>query len=130
MWFFAPKSLVEPLFTGQPGGRHWEDYPPNHTQAKQARAQGGAVTYAHPSYLPGLWQTYSKELPVDLALGEVGGMDLLTNSYERTCGCQPGGGVRWTSKSHMKMKSQVPIDTIEILVDAVGRRMPGSRRRS
>jgi hypothetical protein len=82
MCFFNLKSLVHPLYTGQPNSPHWEDDPPNYTQAKQAREQGGAVTYAHPGYLAGFAEYNAKELPVDVALGQVDGMDVLSNAYE------------------------------------------------
>jgi hypothetical protein len=82
MCFYQLKRLVEPLYTGFRDTPQWEDYPPNFTQAKAARAQGGAVTYAHPGYAATFEGASAKELPVDLALGEVDAMDVLSNNPE------------------------------------------------
>ncbi|MBK5291666.1 MAG: CehA/McbA family metallohydrolase [Acidobacteriia bacterium] len=82
MCLFNLKRLVEPLYTGFAGTPQSDDYPPNFTQAKAARAQGGAVTYAHPGYAPTLDGASARELPVDLALGEVDAMDVLSNNPE------------------------------------------------
>ncbi|MDX1984348.1 MAG: CehA/McbA family metallohydrolase [Bryobacteraceae bacterium] len=82
MCFYNLKSLVHPLYTGFRNTPQWEDYPPNYTQAKAARAQGGAVTYAHPTRNPVFESSSSAELPVDLALGEVDAMDVLANTDE------------------------------------------------
>lgn len=83
--FFRLKRLVLPIFTGLSGVVG--DYPTNYHQAKQAREQGGAVSYMHPGYLPtfdGLAAAggQAKELPVDVALGVIDAMDVLSNSYE------------------------------------------------
>jgi TolB protein len=43
------KHLVEPLYTGFPGAKQWEDYPSNYSQAQQARDEGGVALYAHPA---------------------------------------------------------------------------------
>lgn len=93
-----------PLYTGFAGTPFWEDYPPNYTQARNAREQGGAVTYAHPIgggeqkpdtgrvealgrlYPPSMPVSYEtagvKELPVDLALGQVDAFDVFSNADE------------------------------------------------
>jgi len=85
MSFFNLKTLVEPLFTGFPGTKHYEDYPPNYYQAKGAQEQGGAVTYVHPA----IGTSFKKagyggalEFPVDLALGQVDAFDVLSNTDE------------------------------------------------
>ena len=82
MCFYQLKRLVEPLYTGFRDTPQWEDYPPNFTQAKAAREQGGAVTYAHPGYAATFEGASARELPVDLALGEVDAMDVLSNNPE------------------------------------------------
>jgi hypothetical protein len=85
MAFFNLKQLVYPLFTGFPGTPNFEDYPPNHHQAQNAQAQKGAVTYVHPATRPGFQGTGAvgaKEFPVDLALGQVDALDVLSNFNE------------------------------------------------
>src|SRR5262245_17316430 len=85
MSFFNLKQLVHPLFTGFPGTPNFEDYPPNHHQAEKAQAQKGAVTYVHPATRPGFQGTGAvgaKEFPVDLALGQVDALDVLSNFNE------------------------------------------------
>lgn len=82
MCFFNLKSLVEPLYTGFRDTPFPDDYPPNYTQAAAARRQGGAVTYAHPGYAPTFEGASARELPVDLALGAVDAMDVLSNNPE------------------------------------------------
>jgi hypothetical protein len=78
------KTLVRPLYTGIPDSGWRHDYPPNHVQGAAALAQGGAASYAHPGYrFTDDPQTMSaRELPVDLALGSVVAMDVLSNSDE------------------------------------------------
>lgn len=85
MSFFNLKSLVYPLFTGFRNTPYWEDYPANYTQAEAAHKQGGAVTYVHPAVEPnfdGLGGAGARELPVDLALGHVDAMDVVSNNDE------------------------------------------------
>jgi len=82
MCLYNLKHLVEPLYTGFAGTPQSDDYPPNFAQAKATRAQGGAVTYAHPGYAPTLDGASARELPVDLALGEIDAMDVLSNNPE------------------------------------------------
>jgi hypothetical protein len=82
MCLFNLKELVRPIYTGFRDTPHWEDYPPNYTQAAAARKQGGAVTYAHPGYEASFEGSSAKELPVDLALGEIDAMDVLSNNFE------------------------------------------------
>lgn len=104
MCFYGLKQLVSPLYTGFAGTPFWEDYPPNYTQARNAREQGGAVTYAHPiggselkpdsarvettgrlhpPSVPVSFETAGvKELPVDLALGQVDAFDVFSNADE------------------------------------------------
>jgi hypothetical protein len=84
MCFYNLRTLVEPLYTGFRDSPHWEDYPPNFTQAKAARDQGGAVTYAHPGYAPTFEGASARELPIDLALGHADAMDVLSNNPEET----------------------------------------------
>jgi TolB protein len=85
MCFFNLKQLVEPLYTGFRNTKYWEDYPPNYNQAETAHRQGGAVTYAHPALQPtydGLGGAGMREIPVDLALGQVDAMDVVSNNNE------------------------------------------------
>lgn len=82
MCLYNLKTLVHPLYTGFRDTPHWEDYPPNFTQAENAQRQGGAVTYAHPGYAPTFDGASARELPVDLVLGQVDAMDVLSNNPE------------------------------------------------
>jgi hypothetical protein len=85
MCFFSLKNLVEPLYTGFRNTPYPEDYPPNYYQAEAARKQGGAVTYAHPANAPNfeaLGGAGMHELPVDLALGQIDAMDVVSNLDE------------------------------------------------
>lgn len=82
MCFYQLKTLVEPLYTGFRDSKYPDDYPPNYTQAKGARDQGGAVTYAHPGYAPTFDGASMREMPVDLALGQIDAMDVLSNNPE------------------------------------------------
>ena len=87
MCFFNLTELVHPLFTGFPNTQHYEDYPANYAQAKKARAQNGAVTYAHPGVRPnfqGIGRGGAREFPVDLALGEIDALDVLSHLGEDT----------------------------------------------
>lgn len=74
--------LVEPFFTGE--RPYWEDYPANYTIAKRAREMGGVVTYAHPADRPGVpvGAHLGREFPIDLALGVIDGLDVLSNKNE------------------------------------------------
>ena len=88
MAFFRLKSLVEPLYTGFRNTKYWEDYPPNYNQAEAAQKQGAAVTYVHPGMVPNfeaLGGAGAHELPVDLALGQVDAMDVVSNNDEIAC---------------------------------------------
>ncbi len=77
------KRLVEPLYTGWKGSLYPDDYPANYVQAEATQRQGGAVSYVHPGKTdPGGFGARAYELPVDLALGGVDAMDILSNSDE------------------------------------------------
>jgi hypothetical protein len=82
MCFLNLKSLVEPLYTGFRDTPQWEDYPPNYTQAAAAKKQGGAVSYAHPGYGATFEGASMREAPVDLALGALDAIDVLSNNPE------------------------------------------------
>ena len=82
MCLYGLKTLVEPLYTGFRDTPQSDDYPPNFAQAKAARAQGGAVTYAHPGYSTAIDGFSARELPVDAALGEIDAMDVMSNNPE------------------------------------------------
>lgn len=83
MVFFNLKSLVYPLYTGFRDTDFFEDYPANYTLAKGAQDQGGAVSYAHPGYQPTFEGASMREMPVDLALGQIDAMDVLSNNDEK-----------------------------------------------
>jgi hypothetical protein len=76
--------LVYPFYTGQPRSPHWEDYPALYHAAKAAREQGGAVSYLHPANKPEIpvGDHLAREFPVDLALGVVDALDVLSNMDE------------------------------------------------
>ena len=77
------KRLVQPLYTGWKGSLYPDDYPANYSQARAAQQQGGAVSYVHPGRTdPSKFGARAYELPVDLALGAVDAMDILSNSDE------------------------------------------------
>lgn len=82
MCLYGLKNLVEPVYTGFRDTPNADDYPPNFTQAKAARAQGGAVSYAHPGYGTSLDGFSARELPVDVALGEIDALDVMSNNPE------------------------------------------------
>ena len=84
MCFTGLKQLVKPLYTGFSDTSYPHDYPPNHVQAWGAKQQGGVASYAHPGYrFTSDPQTMSaREMPVDLALGSVDAMDVMSNSNE------------------------------------------------
>ena len=78
------ERLVRPLYTGFEGTPHPYDYPPNYFQAKGAQEAGGVASYAHPGYdfTDDPSTMSARELPVDLALGAVEAMDVLSNANE------------------------------------------------
>ncbi len=85
MCLFGLKTLVSPLYTGFRNTPFSEDYPANDAQAEATQKQGGAVTYAHPANstdFATVGGAAAKELPVDLALGHVDAMDVLSNVDE------------------------------------------------
>ena len=76
--------FVYPFYTGQPRSSHWEDYPALYHSAHAAKEQGGAVTYLHPANRPEIpiGDHLAREFPVDLALGVVDALDVLSNMDE------------------------------------------------
>ena len=85
MSFFNLKELVYPIFTGFPGTENPDDYPPNYTQAKKAKEQDAAVTYVHPaagSTFARVGLGGAQEFPVDIVLGQVDALDVLSNTLE------------------------------------------------
>jgi TolB protein len=85
MSFFNLKKLVYPLYTGFRNTPFEEDYPANYPQAEAAQKQGAAVTYVHPANstdFATVGGAAAKELPVDLALGQVDAMDVVSNADE------------------------------------------------
>ena len=78
------KEPVDPLYTGWPGTRYPEDYPPHYFHAVKAHEQGAIVTYVHlgdtdPNSLDG---ARAHELPVDLALGQIDAVDVFSQHSE------------------------------------------------
>ena len=78
------KQPVEPLYTGWPGTRYPEDYPPHHFHAVKAHEQGAVVTYVHLGYTDpnSLDGARAHELPVDLALGQIDAVDVFSQHPE------------------------------------------------
>lgn len=80
--------FVEPFFNGQQGSANWEDYPALYVPAMAAKAQGAAVAYLHPANKPEIpvGEHLAREFAVDLALGAVDALDVLSNMDEEgTC---------------------------------------------
>jgi hypothetical protein len=85
MTFYGLKKLIYPLYTGFPDTPYAEDYPPNYNQADAAKKDNAAVDYVHPGMVPNFEQlggAGAHELPIDLALGKVDAMDVLSNNDE------------------------------------------------
>jgi hypothetical protein len=76
--------FVEPFYIGQARSANWEDYPALYIPAMAAKAQGGAVSYLHPANKPEIpvGDHLAREFPVDLALGAVDALDVLSNLDE------------------------------------------------
>jgi hypothetical protein len=86
------KKLVYPLAWGPAGGEGvhgGHDYPTMASQADRTHEQGGLVTWAH---FPGPWG----ELAVDIALGKVDSVDLMTwgDAFAED-GKMPGAARTW-----------------------------------
>jgi len=77
MAFLNLKRLVEPFYTGFHKTQWSDDYPANYEQAMKAKAQGAVVTQVHPS-------AESGEYPVDLALGAMDALDVMSQADEET----------------------------------------------
>jgi hypothetical protein len=85
MSFFNLKELVYPIYTGFPNTPYYEDYPPNYAQAKKAKEQNGVVTYVHPAAgntFDRVGYGGAQEFPVDIILGQVDALDVLSNTVE------------------------------------------------
>jgi len=76
------KSLVYPANTGYELSSNPYDYPPNALVADRAHAQGGLVIQAHPAYFDddfaSLINPAARELPVDLALGKIDAVEIMS----------------------------------------------------
>lgn len=106
------KRLVEPFFSGE--RPYWEDYPPNYATAKRVQEMGGVVSYAHPATRLGvlLGPHQAREFPIDLALGVVNALDVLSNYdeeatshlYYRVLNC----GLRCTASAGTDTQMDVP----------------------
>ncbi|MBI4910738.1 MAG: CehA/McbA family metallohydrolase [Acidobacteria bacterium] len=85
--FYGLKSLVRPFYTGFRNTPYPDDYPANYAAAKAGKDQGAAVLYVHPGMSSGydsvLGGAGAKELPVDLALGVIDAMDVVSNNDEQ-----------------------------------------------
>ena len=85
MTFYGLKKLIHPLYTGFPNTPYPEDYPPNYAQADAAKKDNAAVDYVHPGMVAKfeeLGGAGAHELPIDLALGKVDAMDVVSNNDE------------------------------------------------
>jgi hypothetical protein len=78
------KKLVEPIYTGFPGTAHWEDYPSNYQQARQAKTEGGYTAYAHPavSFEKFPWGSSAGEAVVDVPLGVIDAIEVFCSQEE------------------------------------------------
>ena len=76
--------FVEPFYIGQAKSTDWEDYPPLYVPAMAAKKQGAAVVYLHPADKPEIpvGDHLAREFPVDIALGAVDALDVLSNLDE------------------------------------------------
>ncbi|MDE0432497.1 MAG: CehA/McbA family metallohydrolase [Bryobacterales bacterium] len=84
MGFLNLKELVPPFYTSVVGSDSPYDFPLNTMAAKEARAQGGLVTYMHPIRAPvsDVFDTAlgAKESPVTAALGALDALDVLPHA--------------------------------------------------
>ncbi|MFB3825429.1 MAG: CehA/McbA family metallohydrolase [Bryobacteraceae bacterium] len=80
--------FVDPFYVGQELSNNWEDYPALFAPAMAAKRQGAAVAYLHPANKPEIpvGDHLAREFPVDLALGAVDALDVLSNMDEEA-GC-------------------------------------------
>ncbi|MBM3802203.1 MAG: hypothetical protein FJW26_07805 [Acidimicrobiia bacterium] len=78
------KQLVHPIYTGFPGAKHEEDYPPNFIHAQNTHRQGGLVSYAHTGGNGGYRYggADAHEAPVDVALGTVDAFEVFCSHSE------------------------------------------------
>lgn len=81
-------KFVDPFYVGQALSANWEDYPALYAPAMAAKAQGAAVAYLHPANKPEIpvGDHLAREFPVDIALGAVDALDILSNMNEEA-GC-------------------------------------------
>ena len=106
------KRLVEPFFSGE--RPYWEDYPPNYATAKRVQEMGGVVSYAHPTTRLGvlLGPHQAREFPIDLALGVVNALDVLSNSDEEATAYRYyrglNSGLRCTASAGTDTQMDVP----------------------
>jgi TolB protein len=106
------KRLIEPFFSGE--RPYWEDYPSNYATAKRVQEMGGVVSYAHPSNRLGvlLGPHQAREFPIDLALGVINALDVLSNAdeeatshlYYRVLNC----GLKCTASAGTDTQMDVP----------------------
>ncbi|MEQ1824771.1 MAG: CehA/McbA family metallohydrolase [Pirellula sp.] len=76
------KHLVEPIFTGFKHTTHPHDHPMNADIADHVHDQQGHVNYTHPAHNqrdPYAGAYTAKELPIDVALGKVDSIDVMSN---------------------------------------------------
>ena len=84
------RNLVFPSNTGYDVSANPYDYPPNAVAADLTHEQNGTVIYAHPAFVEddfaSLIPTAARELAVDLALGKVDAMEIMSyaSSEERS----------------------------------------------
>lgn len=76
------KSLVTPIFTGFKNTSHPHDVPMNADIADHVHDQDGFVNYTHPAHSeqdPYAGPYTAKEIPIDVALGKIDSMDVMSN---------------------------------------------------
>ena len=76
------KWLVTPIFTGFKETSHPHDFPMNAHIADHVHDQNGFVNYTHPAHStqdPYSGAYSAKEAPVDVALGKIDSMDVMSN---------------------------------------------------
>jgi hypothetical protein len=97
MQFFGIRKLVEPQYTGFDNTPRSLDFPANFTMAKEACDQGGLVTYGHPMLknAPDAFagdlsggNGAARELPIDLVLGVVHAMDVMSYNSDENLSSQ------------------------------------------
>jgi hypothetical protein len=83
---YGIRGLVPPIYSGFRLSEHPHDVPANHVAAEHCHRVGGTLSYAHPLFgsadldrvFAQVRTVEAKELPVDLALGAVDALDVMS----------------------------------------------------